>query len=55
LGFQNAVEEKDPVAFEVPIAEMAPGHFSHFAFWGFEMQWKNNPLFLEVPVVEMLK
>jgi hypothetical protein len=34
-------------------AEMTLGHFSHFAFRGFEMQWKSNPLFLEVLVAEM--
>jgi hypothetical protein len=34
------------VSFEVAVAEMATGRFSHFAFRGFEMQWKSNPFVL---------
>jgi hypothetical protein len=34
---------------------MDPKRFSHFAFWGFELQWKNNPLSFEVSIAEMMK
>jgi hypothetical protein len=43
-GFRNAVEERDPVSFEVPVVEieMAPGRFFAFRVSGFRNAWKRE-------------
>jgi hypothetical protein len=56
----DAVEERNPLSFEVPVAEMPkwlPGSFyiSCFRFQGFLMQWRNRTLSLDILVTKITK